>query len=207
MSLAASRILKVFTGALFATSVFVVSDIALTSQSLGVSEAQAGVKSRVKRTNRHKHYKRKNFQKNRISSSGVSLGVRNTGVVQSGRNRTRSFVQRRQDIARRNERVVLENALQSIRRSGAVLANPRRGFSDALVLDPREGVLSSGFGDNGTVGAVTRFRQPCPAKHNCGYRVYSDGTGPRIITPGIPSGNGLPEFDGITGPVIITPYD
>jgi len=44
----------------------------------------------------------------------------------------------------------------------------------------------------------------CPTKHNCGYRIYSNGTGPRIITPGVRLGKGLPDFDGLNGPKIIT---
>lgn len=198
MSLAASRTLKIFTGALFATSLFFVADYVPSNQAVGIAEAQAGVKSKVKRTNRYKHSKRSKFQRKNIRNSGVVLG---------GKSRSKSLVQRRKDIARRNERVVLENALQSIRRSGAVLANPRRSFGDSLVFDPREGVLTADFGSTGTAGVVNRFTQPCPAKHNCGYRVYSDGTGPRIITPGVSSGKGLPAFDGISGPIIITPYD
>ncbi|MEM9278594.1 MAG: hypothetical protein AAGA76_08475 [Pseudomonadota bacterium] len=136
------------------------------------------------------------------------FGGNNSGVFFRGNRRDRLFIERRNDIARRNERLVIENELQSARRSGAVLANPNTSFGDALVLDPRrEGVLSAGVDDNGTAGLVTRNVQPCPKKYNCGYRIYSNGTGPRIITPGVAAGNGLPEFDGISGPVIITPYN
>ncbi len=42
----------------------------------------------------------------------------------------------------------------------------------------------------------------CPAGFNCGYRLYENGTGPRIITPGV-SGKHLPPQDGISGPHII----
>ena len=47
-----------------------------------------------------------------------------------------------------------------------------------------------------------READPCPKGHNCGYRLYEDRTGPRIIVPGI-SGEGLPPQDGLRGPKII----
>ncbi|MGI9351327.1 MAG: hypothetical protein ACR2O3_07175 [Rhizobiaceae bacterium] len=174
-----------------------------------ISDAEAGYKSTVKQGVYNRSFHRKYRHGKRARNAGKFHGrkFRKAGVYQGSYNRTRSFNQRRRDIARRNERVVIENALQSARRSGVVLANPVPRFSDQLVLDPREGVLSGEFNDNGTAGAVARATQPCPSNYNCGYRVYSDGTGPRIITPGVGAGNGLPPFDGVSGPSIITPYD
>lgn len=43
---------------------------------------------------------------------------------------------------------------------------------------------------------------PCPEGFNCGYRLYEDGTGPRIIVPGVDL-EGLPPEDGLKGPRII----
>ena len=180
-----------------------------------VSEAEAGYKSTVKQgvynRSNHRYYKKGHYRNNRYGKrarvSGKFHGRKfhRAGVYQGSYNKTRSFNQRRRDIARRNELIVLQNAIQSSRRSGAVLANPRPRFSDQLVLDPREGVLTADI--DGTAGVVARQIRSCPTGYNCGYRVYNDGTGPRIITPGVQAGNGLPPFDGISGPSIITPYD
>lgn len=140
-----------------------------------------------------------------VPSIGDAFGTRsgNSGVIIRGNKRDRLFIERRRDIARRNERVVLENELQSARRSGAVLARSNRSFSGSLVLDPREGVLSSGFEDGGTAGIITPYQQSCPSNHDCGYRLYTDGTGPRIITPVVPASDDLPEYDGISGSLVI----
>jgi len=123
-------------------------------------------------------------------------GGYHSGIILRGNRRDNLFIQRKREINRRNDRIVIENALQSERRSAAVLANP----PSRPVID--DGLLTT------TSNSVARASVlPCPTKYNCGYRLYSDGTGPRIITPGIPAGNGLPAFDGVSGPVILTPYD
>lgn len=43
----------------------------------------------------------------------------------------------------------------------------------------------------------------CPTRHNCGYRLYENGTGPRIIVPGVNDPD-LPAQDGLNGPLVIT---
>jgi len=67
------------------------------------------------------------------------------------------------------------------------------------------------FQDNGSANfpvgnnTITRGAPACPAGHNCGYRLYDNGTGPRIITPGVGGlTDGLPAFDGVNGPLVIT---
>lgn len=92
------------------------------------------------------------------------------------------------------------NALRNIaikeQRSGV---SQRSVANDIILLD--DGSTTTGL--SGV--AVTRGAPACPSNHNCGYRVYQDGSGPRIITPG--SGgpaDGLPAFDGVSGPLIIT---
>jgi len=71
--------------------------------------------------------------------------------------------------------------------------------NDILILD--DGGTSTGV--SGV--AVTRSVPACPKGFNCGYRVYEGGSGPRIITPGVGGpADGLPAFDGVSGPLIIT---
>lgn len=142
--------------------------------------------------------------------SNVQRSVSRAGVYQAHRPRTqrrfqqnrdfinardRSLVERRRLIERRNARVARENRLRR---------NQNRPINQPTFIDPYDD-NGSGFRDVIDGGGVLVLRgAPCPSKHNCGYRVYSDGTGPRIITPGIPAGNGLPAFDGLNGPQVIT---
>ena len=91
------------------------------------------------------------------------------------------------------------NALRNIaireHRSGIA---QRNATNDIIILD--DGGTSSASGVS-----VTRGAPACPSNHNCGYRVYQDGSGPRIITPGAGGlADGLPAFDGVYGPLIIT---
>ncbi|MEO0327838.1 MAG: hypothetical protein AAF217_04505 [Pseudomonadota bacterium] len=151
--------------------------------------------------------KARNFHRANRAHRNLHSGVRRSGVYLSGSRSysgARGYIARRNQINRRNERVVLENALRREQRSGAVLAN--RGTSRGFFVDaPRQGILTADNG--GVVGNVVTNVNPCPARHNCGYRIYENGAGPRIIRPSIPAGNGLPPYDGVSGPVIYTPYD
>ncbi len=144
-------------------------------------------------------------------SRGVSrAGIRRVGIS-SGSSKVRKFRRhnsveiRRRQIEQRNRRVAIENHLQSVRRSGSVLANPHR--SGALYYgNVRETIINedpyTSAGTQVIYGGAAR--SVCPASHNCGYRVYENGTGPRIITPGLVRNGNLPAFDGLSGPVIIT---
>ena len=79
---------------------------------------------------------------------------------------------------------------------------------DAVLYDPpRETIINGDFNDAGTQIIIGAPVPPCPRNHNCGYRIYSDGSGPRVITPGVSSGNVGVQFDGIMGPTIITVDD
>jgi len=114
--------------------------------------------------------------------SGVNLGNN------SRNDRSFQLFERRRLNALRNL-AVKEN------RAGVVQGSAN---NDVIFLD--DGLansFSSGVG-------ITRGAPACPTGHNCGYRIYQDGSGPRIITPGIGAGDGLPEFDGVSGPLVIT---
>ncbi|MEM7069794.1 MAG: hypothetical protein AAF478_13020 [Pseudomonadota bacterium] len=118
---------------------------------------------------------------------------RRSGVVHRGNRQDRLYRHRLRDRARYNDRVVVDNYLQSQRRSNSVLANPRYSYGGSVLYDG--GYAVGGGNANGVA---------CPKNHNCGYRIYSNGSGPRIITPGVGPGNGLPAYDGVSGPQIIT---
>ncbi|MDJ0614634.1 MAG: hypothetical protein QNJ29_13275 [Rhizobiaceae bacterium] len=115
---------------------------------------------------------------------------------------TDRLIERRKLIEQRNRRVAFENAAR----------RNRNAFNGAaagvLVLDVPTGnmIVSSQFDGGTSPSVVSQSTQaiPCPKGYNCGYRVYSDGTGPRIITLGAGPQNGLPEYDGLSGPLIIT---
>jgi len=104
---------------------------------------------------------------------------------------------RRRSIDARNEQISLERSIRSAERAAAA------GGGVVVVGGNRQGILTSDF-NGGVAGTVLTQRTPCPRSHNCGYRLYSNGTGPRIITPGISAGGNLPEFDGLSGPQVIT---
>lgn len=107
----------------------------------------------------------------------------------------RLFIERRRSIEARNERIAIQNAERRAR-------NQNSGAGVIVLGDDRQGILTA---DNGGVaGTVYTQTAPCPRSHNCGYRIYDNGTGPRIITLGVEQGGDLPAFDGLSGPQIIT---
>jgi len=129
--------------------------------------------------------------------SGVILNGHYAGKKRHRQRSDLGLIERRRAIEARNSRVAFQNAERRARSSGDF------GRSGVLVLDvDRQGILSAEIG--GVAGDVYTQTSPCPRGHNCGYRVYSDGTGPRIITLGVNPGGDLPEFDGLSGPQIIT---
>ena len=71
------------------------------------------------------------------------------------------------------------------------------GFEDEAI----GGVILDGPSADGRFGPSGR--EFCPSGHNCGYRYYQDGSGPRIIQLGQKPGKGLPEYDPVNGPAII----
>lgn len=111
---------------------------------------------------------------------------------------------RYREIARRNIRVERNNELRRLR------ASTRRSGPNGRFLSrgEREYLLNGGYivpnNNSGLQGAGGINSNACPSGHDCGYRIYSDGTGPRIITPGVRLGNGLPSYDGLNGPKVIT---
>jgi len=139
---------------------------------------------------------------------GVVLGNRFNGRFKDNRiikNNEIRLIQTQIEKDRRNAELIRQQELKrlrgSIRRtqpSGRFLTRQEQAailsgqpiFEDTI---PVVGTTDQVFADSA-----------CPAKHNCGYRIYSNGTGPRIITPGAGLGKGLPDFDGLRGPKIIT---
>ncbi len=111
---------------------------------------------------------------------------------------------RQREIARRNLRVQEQNELRRLR------ASTRRSGPNGRFLSQRERIelLNNNVIDSEFVstnqGYELRALAKCPASHNCGYRLYEDGTGPRIIKPGVYLGNNLPNYDGLNGPKVIT---
>lgn len=77
--------------------------------------------------------------------------------------------------------------------------------SDVIVYDNvRETIVNNDYDGAGSGIVYRRKAPPCPSRHNCGYRVYEDGSGPRIITPGVSSVEVGVDYDGVVGPTIIT---
>ncbi len=111
---------------------------------------------------------------------------------------------RNREIARYNRQVERNNELRRLR------ASTRRSGPNGRFLSrgEREYLLNGGYVgpvfNEGLQGSAVRNSNVCPSGHDCGYRIYSDGTGPRIITPGVRLGKGLPSYDGLRGPKVIT---
>ena len=149
--------------------------------------------NRYNRVHRHNH--RHGYRDHR----------RRSGVYLSGnfRKSHRAYRPKRHGGAYSNHyNQVLENGAYS-----GVTANVyiNDGHSSVGVYDTtRETIINNEPVDAGTKIVTRRPVQPCPSHHNCGYRVYSDGTGPRIITPGLNDKQVGVPFDGIHGPAIIT---
>ena len=99
---------------------------------------------------------------------------------------------------RQNELRQLQGALRRTGPNGRFLTREEQAaaLNGALIDDSSNGTITEVF-DSGIASGSS-----CPSGINCGFRVYSDGTGPRIITPGI--SGGLPSFDGLNGPKVIT---
>ncbi len=108
------------------------------------------------------------------------------------------LIERRRQIEKRNARVAREFDRRNRKNR---IAN-RKVFADPYFYSNGSGFVDVIEGDGS--GVFIYRGQPCPKRHNCGYRLYSDGTGPRIITPGQKAEKGLPEFDGLNGPQVIT---
>ena len=114
------------------------------------------------------------------------------------KHRDQLFIDRRQRIAERNRAIKQQRAGVRVRNSGAGIL---------YVTPERQGSVTSGYDNVGVAVSSGTYADPCPTGHNCGYRLYADGTGPRIITPGTLHSNDLPAYDGLSGPKVITLED
>lgn len=184
-----NKISSLVTSFAIGFSVFIVSPVVLTSDA----NAQYHHKGGVVLSGRS-HVKRKAVTGNQAfgrtnnnARSGVRLKQNNFGVVQ----RQRQIARRNEQVLRQNELRLLQSSTRRSRPNGRFLSSQERGaiIGDTLV---GSGVVRS------------QQRSACPTGHNCGYRIYSDGTGPRIITPGLDKHSNLPDYDGLSGPKVIT---
>lgn len=200
-----------FCKTLAALTIFVATGLGLPQQYLSSGNSDVAQAENIHRGYHKKHHRRSEHVRKNRSGFVLSDSTSRSGVFLSGDVRRKKFrrnyrhdriAKRRHEIARYNRRVFIENELRSVRRSGSVLANPVT--NGIAVFDDRREVIINGDDGAGTQVIVGGGVQPCPTRHNCGYRIYEDGTGPRIITPGVSSGDSLPDYDGISGPVIIT---
>lgn len=135
-----------------------------------------------------------------VSRGGVArsrTGVSSSVQRRSSRQNISRLKLRQQQIFDRNALVQRQNELrfeQSLNRRVRPNGRPVLPTNNSGSFN---GSISDGFGSDGVISG-------CASSFNCGYRIYSDGTGPRIIRPGIDAGGDLPAFDGVSGAKIIT---
>jgi len=139
---------------------------------------------------------------------GARSGVRLKGFRGNNRNDNIRLIQREIQIQRQNEETFRRN--QQRRLQGAIRRTQPNGRfltrQEKLDLLNNNQVFEDQVLTNQEVGGVSDriFASDCPSKHNCGYRIYENGTGPRIIRPSTGFGNDLPNYDGLNGPKVIT---
>lgn len=140
--------------------------------------------------------------------TGRRSGVRLNGLQPTSQSNGIRLIQREIQIQRRNEEVARRNEQRrlqgSIRRTqpnGRLLSR-----QEQLDLLNNNQIVGDEFISNQEVGGVSNgiLASECPSNHNCGFRIYENGTGPRIIRPNSGVGSGLPSFDGLSGPKVIT---
>ena len=161
-----------------------------------------------------RHYKRAYSKPSRKHAAKKRLGYRKSGSLGHGKRYSKKghgkyFHRHKHGDAAfvdRRRRIAIHNHGTGTQRSGVVYSTTP-GVESVFIPFGRQGIVTSGYSDTGVAGPVIQTTEPCPEHHNCGYRLYDDGTGPRIITPGVSAGKGLPEFDGLTGPKAITLSD
>jgi len=146
----------------------------ISQSSRGFHKAGYGKRRHGKQFRQHVRIKRINprlARKNRLRrgerSSGVILGG-------NGRRHVRRSLRKRGmgSHSRRHERRshVVRNRHHHHRNVGGGLQRLHRAYHrGTLVIRVYDGVGAN---------------ESCPAEHNCGHRVYPDGSGPRIITLG-----------------------
>lgn len=135
-----------------------------------------------------------NRARNRNSASRRQIQTR--PVQRSSRQNRQGLRFRQQQINDRNVLAQRDNELR-LRRSLS-----RRALPTGQTFIPRND--SNSYDTNNGVALGAGLPSSCPSQYNCGYRLYSNGSGPRIITPGAYLNNDLPNYDGVRGPKIIT---
>ena len=138
---------------------------------------------------------------------GARSGVKLNGLRRNNNNGIRLIqreiqIQRQNEqTARRNEQRRLQGSIRRTQPNGRFLTRQEQInlLNNGQLLD--EGVLTNQDVGGGSAGVLA---SECPSNHNCGYRIYENGTGPRIIRPSSKFGNDLPGYDGLNGPKVIT---
>lgn len=187
---------KTFTRLMAVLSLLAFLPISLNNPIVGISSAKAQKASshRYKRSGaglargRQVKQVRTNVKRARsgVQSRGIGSAVvrrktvRNNRIIRNRVGSKRSvigdirFIERRRQIERRNDRVANQNHLRRVERRLARQPvavdnfNGGSGYQDGSVYGSGQGAVYSG--------------NSCPSGHNCGVRLYSNGTGPRIIT-------------------------
>ena len=126
--------------------------------------------------------------------SGVLRGAKRKGSIElrNYRSVTTSSTNlniRRAQIIQRNRDVAAANAL---RRS-----NGHSHQGPLVILFEHEDDF-----DRVVIGTESQ-KSTCPAHVNCGFRVYQDGSGPRIISLDLTDDDNLPKQDGLNGSKVI----
>jgi len=120
---------------------------------------------------------------------GSRSGARLNGLRSGNQNNNIRLIQREIEIQRQNEQTQSRNSQRrlqgSLRRS-----QPNGRFltrQEQLNLLNNNQILEDQVLSNQGSGAVLGglSASSCPSNHNCGYRIYNNGTGPRIIRPGV----------------------
>lgn len=139
---------------------------------------------------------------------GGRSGVRLNGLRPANQNNGIRLIQREIQIQRQNEQALRRN--QQRRLQGSIRRSQPNGRfltrQEQLDLLNNNQIIQGGAASNQEVGGASPgiLASECPSNHNCGYRIYENGTGPRIIRPNTGLSNDLPGFDGLNGSKIIT---
>lgn len=138
----------------------------------------ANVRS-IDRRYHYGHRNQRNYGKQRGYGRHANRYYGGHGRRHTGRhhvNRDRIHLDRQRQIARYNENLRHERQLQS--RSGVRYERSYPGvYGGALIISINPG----NSGNGGAAAERVDVGQECPQYHNCGQRLYTDNTGPRLI--------------------------
>ncbi|MEL7430631.1 MAG: hypothetical protein AAFN43_11610 [Pseudomonadota bacterium] len=162
---------------------------ALATDTYSGASSRSGV---VFRKHKHRHHYSHHRSVSRAGVTGHRFHKGNRKHLHKRINVRRDLQlnERRRQIAERNRVIAEQELIEKQIRRGGVQVVPSTGFVGTTTIGG--GVILNGTGGS-----------PCPDGLNCGYRLYEDGTGPRIIVLG-EEGAGIDQpYDGLNGPKII----